>query len=207
MKRVFKCVVMLAIATMFTNYQADAQIGIGGGATYNVLTETYDGNRSTYALNGFFAEVYYNSTFSDQLSAAPSLKFVRTNGIFPGTDNSGRWTEQYLDLTVVKLKSKIYELNTIEFYLSPSIIMSYCLTSKLNINGTSMDVFELFDEIIGGENLYQRDDVRIGLSLSAAINRRINIEIGYEMGLVDRFDYSNDDIVRTSLNAGVFFNW
>ena len=70
-----------------------------------------------------------------------------------------------------------------------------------------MDVFELFDEIIGGENLYQRDDVRIGLSLSAAINRRINIEIGYEMGLVDRFDYSNDDIVRTSLNAGVFFNW
>lgn len=206
MKRIFKCVVMLTVATMFTAYQAKAQLGIGGGYVTSNLTEEASGLKATYSLDGFYVELDYKLLLNDNVAIIPSAKYINVKGPFPGSSGQSDWNEQYVDIPI-KVAYNIVEGNGISLgvYIAPTL--SYCLSSQWSANGTSLDFFNLMYEVTGYNGAYKREDILLALGLNAEINSKVILEIGYSMGLGNRYSVQNQSIKRKGVNIGIAYCW
>ena len=202
MKKVY---LIIAAAVMFFAVEANAQIGIGVG--YNMLNNVQKAldEDDDDTLNGFYVEATYDINFLErnwgELGLQPGLRFSyagdHESEEVLGVKAKASKNETYLDVPVLVKYS--YDLDAVKLSAFAGPVLSCGLSSVAKV---SVDDNTTKASNYGDESVYGRFDVKIGLGIGAAFMEKFNAKIGYNVGLLNRYTGTIDDL---SLRTGVFY--
>ena len=202
MKKIY---LIIAAAVMFLAVEANAQIGVGIGynMVHNVqksLDEDIDGN-----LNGLYIEGTYDFNFLEkswgELDIQPGLRFTfvgdKESEEVSGVVGKVYENEVYLDLPILVKYS--YDLDIVKLSAFAGPVLSCGLSSvtkvKIRENVTTTNYY-------GDDSVYGRFDVKLGVGIGATVKDNVQMKIGYNTGLLNRYTGS---LVDFSLRTGVFY--
>ena len=202
MKKVY---LIIAAAVMFFAVEAKAQICIGVG--YNMLNNVQKAldEDDDDTLNGFYVEATYDINFLErnwgELCLQPGLRFSYAGDHESeealGVKAKASKNETYLDVPVLVKYS--YDLDAVKLSAFAGPVLSCGLSSVAKV---SVDDNTTKASNYGDESVYGRFDVKIGLGIGAAFMEKFNAKIGYNVGLLNRYTGTIDDL---SLRTGVFY--
>ena len=200
---------ILVAAAMFVAVDAKAQLGVGVG--YNLLntTTTVADESERSSLNGFYIETEYNFNLLDEqwgtLGIQPGIRYTFAGEAEQeevlGIKTRASFTEHYLDIPVqVKYG---YEV----------------ISSKLNINAFAGPVFSIglasivkasTDDSVVKANAYKdsdygRFDLKIGVGVGVDLFEKLNVKVGYNFGLLNRYTGEQIDEYKYKIHTGVFY--
>lgn len=200
---------ILVAAAMFVAVDAKAQLGVGVG--YNLLSTTIsvaDESESS-SLNGFYVETAYNFNLLDEQWG--------TLGIQPGIRYTFAGESEKAELYGVKVRSSVAE-----HYLDIPVQVKYgyeVISSKLNINAFAGPIFSIglasiakssTDDSVVKANAYKdgdygRFDLKLGIGVGVDLFEKLNVKVGYNFGLLNRYTGEQIDEYKYKIHTGVFY--
>lgn len=200
---------ILVAAAMFVAVDAKAQLGVGVG--YNLLntTTTVADESESSSLNGFYIEAEYNFNLLDEQWG--------TLGIQPGIRYTFAGESEKAELYGEKVR-----LSVAEHYLDIPVQVKYgyeVISSKLNINAFAGPVFSIglasivkgsTDDSVVKANAYKdsdygRFDLKIGVGVGVDLFEKLNVKVGYNFGLLNRYTGEQIDEYKYKIHTGVFY--
>lgn len=200
---------ILVAAAMFVAVDAKAQLGVGVG--YNLLntTTTVADESESSSLNGFYIETEYNFNLLDEQWG--------TLGIQPGIRYTFAGESEKAELYGEKVR-----LSVAEHYLDIPVQVKYgyeVISSKLNINAFAGPVFSIglasivkgsTDDSVVKANAYKdsdygRFDLKIGVGVGVDLFEKLNVKVGYNFGLLNRYTGEQIDEYKYKIHTGVFY--
>ena len=200
---------ILVAAAMFVAVDAKAQLGVGVG--YNLLntTTTVADESERSSLNGFYIETEYNFNLLDEQWG--------TLGIQPGIRYTFAGESEKAELYGEKVR-----LSVAEHYLDIPVQVKYgyeVISSKLNINAFAGPVFSIglasivkgsTDDSVVKANAYKdsdygRFDLKIGVGVGVDLFEKLNVKVGYNFGLLNRYTGEQIDEYKYKIHTGVFY--
>jgi hypothetical protein len=230
MKKIYLTV--LAFAAMFFAVDAYAQLGVGVG--YNLLntTQKLADESDDESLNGLYVEATYDFNFLEakrgSLAVQPGLRYSFAGETesekMPGLTTRASLTEHYLDIPVNVKYSYDIMPSTLKAYAFAGPVFSMGLTSvsKTSLSGEGVNYVSKYHNysgktVVKGEGTsssvkpdgltdYGRFDIKLGLGIGAAFSEKLNVKLGYEIGMLNR--YTGEQIskdYRYRMHTGVFY--
>ena len=200
---------ILVAAAMFVAVDAKAQLGVGVG--YNLLntTTTVADESESSSLNGFYIETEYNFNLLDEQWG--------TLGIQPGIRYTFAGESEKAELYGEKVR-----LSVAEHYLDIPVQVKYgyeVISSKLNINAFAGPIFSIglasivkgsMDDSVVKANAYKdsdygRFDLKIGVGVGVDLFEKLNVKVGYNFGLLNRYTGEQIDEYKYKIHTGVFY--
>lgn len=200
---------ILVAAAMFVAVDAKAQLGVGVG--YNLLntTTTVADESERSSLNGFYIETEYNFNLLDEQWG--------TLGIQPGIRYTFAGESEKAELYGEKVR-----LSVAEHYLDIPVQVKYgyeVISSKLNINAFAGPIFSIglasivkgsMDDSVVKTNAYKdsdygRFDLKIGVGVGVDLFEKLNVKVGYNFGLLNRYTGEQIDEYKYKIHTGVFY--
>lgn len=200
---------ILVAAAMFVAVDAKAQLGVGVG--YNLLntTTTVADESESSSLNGFYIETEYNFNLLDEQWG--------TLGIQPGIRYTFAGESEKAELYGEKVR-----LSVAEHYLDIPVQVKYgyeVISSKLNINAFAGPIFSIglasivkasTDDSVVKANAYKdsdydRFDLKLGIGVGVDLFEKLNVKVGYNFGLLNRYTGEQIDEYKYKIHTGVFY--
>lgn len=223
MKKIY--IIMLSIAAMMLSVDSYAQISVGAG--YNNVTTTYrsGGEHESESCNGFYIEGTCDLTFLQKgwgnLALQPGVRFYYAGESdkedIGGIISKNSFRETYFDIPVMVKYS--YDLPDFSVYGFAGPVFAFGLTStnKITIKGEGVDSMWKYYNYTGktvtkgnmgdaeygeGEGaVYAAFDTKFGIGAGVTIMEKVNIKLGYNLGLLNRYKGGLD----VSQHTGVFY--
>ena len=188
MKKLFLTLALVAVAAT----TAMAQISVGAGYVSSKVKS--DSNISSYldgttSFGGFYVGANYNLNVTGGLNVAPGLYFSNVSHKY--SDNSDtKWKESYLTIPVdFNYSFAVMDGLSIAPYAGP--YAQFCLSSKVGDNSVSDD--------------YKKFDIGLGFGVALDIVDMLRVSVGYNLGLLDRYDGDAAKVKRSGVNFGVAY--
>ena len=201
-----KIVTILAASMMLFAVNALAQPSIGAG--YLSSTEiSKSGNTSTESnpMNGFYAGLSYTVPVVDELSFTPGVYYGllfkdNATGIGP-ISISGKQRDHYINVPLHFSYGLDLSPDFRFFaYAGPSVSLG--VASKVTSSvGTSSGSYDRYQE----NSDLNRFDILVGGGVGVEIMNMFRLNIGYDMGMLNRYNNTNTAYRRNQLTAGVAF--
>ena len=197
-----KIVSILAASMMLLGVNAMAQPSIGAG--YLSSTEIVkSGNSSTTRtpLNGFYAGLSYTLPIASGLNFTPGVYYgmaMKSNAtsIF-GLKLEGKQTDSYIHVPLhFSYGGELGSGLRLFVYGGPSA--SVAIASKITSGNTT------YDRLADNDNL-QRFDIMLGAGVGLQFNDLVRFQVGYDFGMLNRYNSDNYTVRRNQLTAGVAF--
>ena len=194
MKKIILTIALAAVAAI----GAHAQIGVGVGYTQKNFSDVFKNE------GGLFVGANYNIELVNGLAVAPGIDFAMVSY---KKDDLNYQKENYLAIPVMFN----YAINLVDGfklvpYLGPTF--SYGISSKakggvswggITLSSDEYDVYETFDD-------YNRLDIMIGGGVALDVMDMVRVQIGYNLGLLNRNNDSDGTAIKTSgVNFGVAY--
>ena len=191
MKKIILTLALAAVAAI----GAHAQIGVGVGYTQKNFSDVFKNE------GGLFVGANYNIELVNGLAVAPGIDFAMVSY---KKDDLNYQKENYLAIPVMFN----YAINLVDGfklvpYLGPTF--SYGISGKakggvswggITLSSDEYDVYETFDD-------YNRLDIMIGGGVALDIMDMVRVQIGYNLGLLNRNNDSDGTAIKTQgLNFG-----
>jgi opacity protein-like surface antigen len=200
---------ILVVAVMFIATDAKAQFGVGVG--YNLLntTTTIADESEDDSLNGFYIEATYGFNLLNgnwgTLGIEPGLRYTfggetEHEEIF-GIKTRASFTEHYLDIPVhVKYGIEIIPsaLN-IHAFAGPVFSVGLASSLKATAGDTTVKTNNYEDSDYG------RFDLKIGVGAGVTIAERVNVKVGYNFGMLNRYTGEQVKDFKYKTHTGVFY--
>ena len=194
MKKIILTLALAAVAAI----GAHAQIGVGVGYTQKNFSDVFKNE------GGLFVGANYNIELVNGLAVAPGIDFAMVSD---KKDDLNYQKENYLAIPVMFN----YAINLVDGfklvpYLGPTF--SYGISGKakggvswggITLSSDEYDVYETFDD-------YNRLDIMIGGGVALDVMDMVRVQIGYNLGLLNRNNDSDGTAIKTSgVNFGVAY--
>lgn len=194
MKKIILTIALAAVAAI----GAHAQIGVGVGYTQKNFSDVFKNE------GGLFVGANYNIELVNGLAVAPGIDFAMVSY---KKDDLNYQKENYLAIPVMFN----YAINLVDGfklvpYLGPTF--SYGISGKakggvswggITLSSDEYDVYETFDD-------YNRLDIMIGGGVALDVMDMVRVQIGYNLGLLNRNNDSDGTAIKTSgVNFGVAY--
>jgi hypothetical protein len=194
MKKIILTLALAAVAAI----GAHAQIGVGVGYTQKNFSDVFKNE------GGLFVGANYNIELVNGLAVAPGIDFAMVSY---KKDDLNYQKENYLAIPVMFN----YAINLVDGfklvpYLGPTF--SYGISGKakggvswggITLSSDEYDVYETFDD-------YNRLDIMIGGGVALDVMDMVRVQIGYNLGLLNRNNDSDGTAIKTSgVNFGVAY--
>ena len=200
---------ILVAAVMFIAADAKAQFGVGVG--YNLLhtTTTIADESEDDSLNGFYIEATYGFNLLNgnwgTLGIEPGLRYTfggeaEHEEIF-GIKTRASFTEHYLDIPVhVKYGIDIIPsaLN-IHAFAGPVFSVGLASSLKASVDNTTLKTNNYEDSDYG------RFDLKIGVGAGVTIAERVNVKVGYNFGMLNRYTGEQVKDFKYKTHTGVLY--
>ncbi len=200
---------ILVAAVMFIAADAKAQFGVGVG--YNLLntTTTIADESEDDSLNGFYIEATYGFNLLNgnwgTLGIEPGLRYTfggetEHEEIF-GIKTRASLTEHYLDIPVhVKygyevLPSKL----SVHAFAGPVFSVGLASTLKATAGDTTVKTNNY------KESDYGRFDLKIGVGAGVTIAERVNVKVGYNFGMLNRYTGEQVKDFKYKTHTSIFY--
>lgn len=206
MKKILALIAILAIGLGSVNAQDNLRWGVTAGMNVSNLKITGLDNRVGFHA-GVKAELglpqVTEGAYMD-FGALLSLKGAKVDGGTVGSFNFNPW---YLEIPVhVGYKFAITDNFTLFANAGPYVAIG--LFGKVKIKGEIADEFEsefgTSSENIFGDDAFKRFDFGLGLKAGAEINKKFQVSIGYDFGLVETLDVGTKNR-NLMISLGVMF--
>lgn len=194
MKKIILTLALAAVAAI----GAHAQIGVGVGYTQKNFSDVFKNE------GGLFVGANYNIELVNGLAVAPGIDFAMVSY---KKDDLNYQKENYLAIPVM-FNYAINLVDGFKFvpYLGPTF--SYGISGKakggvswggITLSSDEYDVYETFDD-------YNRLDIMIGGGVALDVMDMVRVQIGYNLGLLNRNNDSDGTAIKTSgVNFGVAY--
>lgn len=200
---------ILVAAVMFIATDAMAQFGVGVG--YNLLntTTTIADESEDDSLNGFYIEATYGFNLLNgnwgTLGIEPGLRYTfggetEHEEIF-GIKTRASFTEHYLDIPVhVKYGIEIIPsaLN-IHAFAGPVFSVGLASSLKATAGDTTVKTNNYED------SNYGRFDLKIGVGAGVTIAERVNVKVGYNFGMLNRYTGEQVKDFKYKTHTSIFY--
>ena len=198
-----KIVTLLSAAlVLLASAPAFAQASIGAG--YLSSTEVVkSGNSSTARtpLNGFYLGVGYTVPITGSINFTPGVYYgmaAKSNAasIF-GLKIEGKQQDHFVNVPLhFSFGTELGSGLRFFAYAGPSL--SLAVASKITSGSTTYDRLKDNDSL-------QRFDVMLGAGVGLEFNDMIRFQVGYDWGMLNRYNSNNYTVKRNQLTAGVAF--
>lgn len=216
---------ILAAAAMFLAVDANAQLGVGIGYNHlNNVTRLAD-EKDNEGLDGFYVEATYDWNFLDKgwgsLGLQPGLRYT-----FAGESDSDEVlgvvtreaiAEHYLDVPVNVKYS--YDLGSVKLSAFVGPVFSFGLSSvnKVSADDYVMKYYNYTGKTVTkgsgsssavkpeGDPAYGRFDLKLGVGVGATFLENLNVKLGYNFGMLNRYTGPKSDNFKSSIHTGVFY--
>lgn len=195
MKKIIITLALAAVAAL----SANAQIGVTAGYTTKNFTDVFNNEA------GLFFGANYNIELVNGLAVAPGVEFAMLNW---KKDDNNYQKENYLAVPVMfNYGIEVADGFKLVPYLGPTF--SYGLSSK-GKNSLST----IASAIIGGSgegNLYGDNsnytqfDILVGGGVALDVMNMVRAFVGYNLGLLDRYNNDNATVKTSGVNFGVAY--
>lgn len=195
-----------AAVMMLSGTNAFAQFSVGAGYMNSKLKEK-DADDPYAKANGFYVGADYNFNLFKGLGIAPGIELayvidgdVASLNLSDLASVKEKIRESYLNIPVAFNYG--YDFSKVRVFAFAGPVFSIGLTSKSKTEGavldsTGSDTENLYD----GD--YRRFDVMLGCGVGADLFEKFRVKIGYDWGLVNRYDADNYTVHRKQLKIGV----
>jgi len=187
MKKFFLTIALAAVAAVAAN----AQIGVGIG--YG--TKTFNDNDNN--LGGLYVGANYNIPIASGISVAPGIDFA----MYSYKGDYTTWKENYLAIPVMfNYAFELAEGFKLVPFVGPTV--SYGLSSKTTTSagGASVEVNNY-----GDNSDYKPLDILIGGGVALDVMDMVRVNVGYNLGLLDRNSSDNTETKASGLHFGVAY--
>ena len=199
-----KIVTILAASMMLFGVNAIAQPSIGAG--YLSSTETFKSGNSSSTdktpMNGFYVGLSYTLPIVGGLNFTPGVYYgyaTRDNVVdaIITKINAGKRKDMYINVPLhFSYGLDLTDALRLFVYGGPSA--SIGVSSKTVSGNTTIDRY--------GENSnLQRFDIMLGAGAGLEFNEMIRFQVGYDWGMLNRYNTNNYSVHRNQLTAGVAF--
>lgn len=197
-----KIITLIAAFLVLAGVNAIAQPSIGAG--YLSSTETVkSGNSSTQRtpLNGFYVGMGYTIPLAGSLNFTPGVYFGMASknnvaSIF-GLKIEGKQQDSFINVPLhLSFGGELGDNMRVFVYGGPSA--SIAVASKIKSGNTT------YDRLTDNESL-QRFDVMLGGGVGLVFNDMIRFQVGYDFGMLNRYNSNNYTVNRNQLTAGIAF--
>lgn len=210
MKRIITTI--LAASMMFIGTTAFAQVSIGAGYLNSTMKTTISSSSTTMPYNGFYAGAEYliseGAGFGVSVGAYYSYVSAKSSGsttIFGiNIGGSSKVQEMYLDAPV-RFNYSIDLSPSMRGFIYAGPVFSYGLSSTTEggisiggIGGTS-DKHDNYSD-----SNYKRFDILLGGGAGLDFGN-LRFTVGYDLGMLNRYDTDNYIQKRNVLHAGIGF--
>jgi len=193
MKKLFLTLALVAVAAT----TAMAQISVGAGYVSSTMKKdgsvtlpvvgTVSGSEND-SFGGFYVGANYNLNVTGGLNVAPGLYFSNVSHKYKNSDT--KWKESYLTVPVFfNYSFAVMDGLSIAPYAGP--YAQFCVSSKIDDNDMSDN--------------YKKFDIGLGFGLALDIVDMIRVSVGYDLGLINRYDADNVTWKRSGVNFGVAY--
>lgn len=202
-----KIVSILAASMMLFGVNAVAQPAIGAGYLSSVETSKSGNNtRESNPMNGFYAGLGYTLPVASGINFTPGVYFgyaAQSNATSFGPFNvSGKQQDMYIDIPLhFSYGLDLSDALRLFVYGGPSanIGIASKVTGSTNFTGSSS-----YDRYNENSNL-QRFDIMLGAGAGLEFNDLVRFQVGYDWGMLNRYNSDNYTVKRNQLTAGVAF--
>lgn len=227
--------IISAVVAMFFAADAYAQFGIGAGYTMETMTTKTSGNSESENLNGFYVEAYYGISLAEGgwggVSLQPGLRYSYFGKSEKSDEALGivakaSIKEYYLGVPV-NVRYSYHVAGPLNVFAFAGPVFSFGLDSSSNVSvsGNGKDysmtvhnysgkVVTKGDDIHGGSietgiKDYGWFDLKIGLGAGFTLADMLDVKVGYDFGLLNRYTGDAEDyrIGTGMLNVGIAVNF
>lgn len=208
MKKILTTVIACTLAAT----AAFAQVNIGAGYT-GITHHPSEGDNSWN--NGFYLQVGYNLPLGLGFEFAPALQYnysTRSEDATIGIGNASasvtnRFNEHYLNLPLMfNYGYEICPGARIFVFAGPTVsfgLYGDCkVTADASVGNIAASTEKETIKLWGEDSDYGRWDVKIGGGLGIDIAKHYRIQVGYDYGLVNRFNKDGFKLHHHGLTAG-----
>lgn len=207
MKRFLSTV--LAASMMLIGTAALAQPSIGVGFV-NSTDKAKAGNTSTTtSLNGFNVGASYNFNIAGALNVAPGLYYTLVtksdaDNFLGVVDTKSDITEHYLSVPVMfNVGLPLADGIVGRVYAGPTL--AYGLASNTKVKASAAGFSKDTKVNNYDDDNYGRFDVMLGGGVAVDFFDIVRFKVGYDYGLVNRYDSDNITLHRSQLTVGVAY--
>lgn len=227
MKKIYTILVSLAAIFMATD--ADAQLSVGLGYNHGTNVSKINKEKDSDNLNGFYLEALYEWNFLSagwgDLGLEPGVRFTYLGDAdseeeFGYTLKSGL-NEAYIDVPVNVKYS--YDLGSVRLsaFVGPDFSFGLSSVSKVSLSGDGVDYVVKYHNYSGktvtkgdgsssaskpdGYTDYGRFDVKLGLGIGATFMDKLNVKLGYNIGLLNRYTGEQLENYKAKMHTNVFY--
>ena len=188
--------VLLAGAPAF----AQASIGAGYLSSTEVVKSGSSSNERT-PLNGFYVGLTYTVPIASNISFNPGIYYgfaAKSNAasIF-GLKLEGKQQDHFVNVPL-HLSFGADLGSGLRFFVYGGPSASFAVASKIISGSTS------YDRLTDNDGL-QRFDIMLGAGVGLQFNDMLRFQVGYDAGMLNRYNSSNYTVHRNQLTAGVAF--
>lgn len=227
MKKIY---IFTLVAAMLFAIEANAQLQVGAGYNHGTTTVRIADEDESDDLDGFYLEALYDLNLikkgSGSLALQPGVRFIylgeSDSEAEYGYKARSSFNETYLAVPVHVKYS--YDLASLKLYAFAGPVFSMGLTSvsKTSLSGEGVNYVSKYHNysgktVVKGEGTsssvkpdgltdYGRFDIKLGLGIGAAFSEKLNVKLGYEIGMLNR--YTGEQIskdYRYRIHTGVFY--
>ena len=201
-----KIVSILAASMMLLGVNAMAQPSIGAGYLSSTeISKSGNNTRESNPMNGFYAGLGYTVPIASGINFTPGVYFgyaAKSNttafGPFSAT---GKQQDMYIDVPLHFSYGIDLGAARLFFYGGPSANIGLVskVTGSTNVTGSSS-----YDRYEENSNL-QRFDIMLGAGVGLQFNDLVRFQVGYDWGMLNRYNSDNYTVRRNQLTAGVAF--
>ena len=206
-----KIVTILATFLMLAGVNAIAQPSIGGGFLSSTeIVKSGNTSSESNPMSGFFAGLSYTIPVVDELSFTPGVYYGL---VFKNSTSSnsllsvqGKRQDHFINIPL-HLSYGIDLSSALRFFVFGGPSASIGVASKVTNTGSLTGVgsaSKTYDRYEEDSNL-QRFDVMLGVGAGLLVNEMIRFQVGYDFGMLNRYNTNNYTLKRNELAVGVAF--
>ena len=197
-----KIVILLSAAlVLLASVPVFAQATFGGG--YLSTTETWkSGSTSTESnpMSGFYAGLGFTSPINNlfKLTSGVYYGFATRNNVtkFLGlTIDNGKQQDHYINIPVF-LSLGLDTTAGLHCFIYGGPSLSFALASKLVSDKKSVDLLDENPD-------FKRFDVMLGGGVGIELVETFRVTVGYDFGMLDRYNSNSYSVRRNQFTAGV----
>ena len=196
MKKIILSIALAAVAAVCANAQ---QIGINVGYTSKNFTDFMNNEE------GLFLGANYNIELVNGLAVAPGVEFAMLNW---KEDENNYQKENYLAVPVMfNYGFELVDGIKLVPYLGPTFSYGLSSIGKNSISTIASAILGGSGEgsYYGDNSKYTQFDILIGGGVAIEVMNMVRAFVGYNQGLLDRYNDDNLTVKTSGLNFGVSY--
>ena len=195
MKKIILTLALAAVAAI----GAHAQIGVGVGYTQKNFTDVFN------AEAGLFVGANYNIELVNGIAVAPGVEFAMLNW---KEDDNNYQKENYIAVPVMfNYGIEIVDGIKIAPYLGPTFSFGISSKGRNSLSTIASAILGGSSEgsLYGENSNYTQFDILVGGGVAIEVMDMIRAFVGYNQGLLDRWNNDNATVKTSGVNFGVAY--